>query len=133
MQRDFWTQALRTTTRIIRATIFLVTFTIMTTTLTTLFVNTTPISHFADAHEAMGGWQYPIECCSNQDCSEYPAENVTAAQGGFLLKEGEFIPLPKARQSPDGHYHICRHPASQGLIQNYKDDLPCFWYPPQGM
>lgn len=53
--------------------------------------------------------------------------------GGFKLKEGEFIPREQARQSPDGHYHICRNPNSgYSLIQPYEKP-PCFWYPPQGM
>lgn len=98
--------------------------------MTTLSVG---VLHFANAHEAMGGWKYPLECCSNQDCAEYPSENVKEMLGGFKLKEGEFIPRDQARQSPDGHYHICRNPNSgYSLIQPYEKP-PCFWYPPQGM
>lgn len=81
----------------------------------------------------MQGWPYPIECCSGVDCFEYPAENVTIEGDGFRLKEGEYIPRAKARISPDGHYHVCRYqgPTGGGMISS--KDLPCFWYPPQGM
>lgn len=94
------------------------------------------ISHSiqANAHEAMSGWAYPLECCSDKDCAEYPAENVTIVGDGFQLKEGDYIPRAKARISPDGHYHICRYNTenSTGAMITSRD-VPCFWYPPQGM
>lgn len=91
------------------------------------------------AHEAMSGWQYPNDCCSDKDCAEYPAENVKIEGDGFRLKEGEYIARTKARVSPDGRYHICRY---QNRYQS--DDSAttaiispgsgiCFWYPPMGM
>lgn len=89
------------------------------------------------AHEAMSGWQYPADCCSDRDCHEYPAENVEIRGDGFLLKSGLYIPRTKARVSPDGHYHICEYPSSGAMISTYDQasgqSLPCFWYPPQGM
>jgi hypothetical protein len=76
----------------------------------------------AFAHQAASGWTYPLECCSDRDCAEYPAENVQILSTGFLLKPtGEFIDRSKARVSPDGRYHLCRYPAGT---------IICFFYPP---
>jgi hypothetical protein len=77
----------------------------------------------ASAHQAASGWTYPFECCSNQDCAEYPGENVQILSTGFLLKPtGEFIDRSNSRVSPDGRYHLCRLPSGGRIL--------CFFYPP---
>lgn len=80
-------------------------------------------AHTAISHEARSGWSYPMECCHDQDCAEYPEENVQVLSGGFLLKPtNEFIPQEKARISPDGRYHLCRFEPTNTIL--------CFFYPP---
>jgi len=64
----------------------------------------------AYAHEAKSGWTYPLECCSNRDCREVPAENITQRPDGYhIAQTGERVGYtdPRVRDSPDGVYHWC--------------------------
>lgn len=55
------------------------------------------------------GW-YGWECCSNEDCQELPDGSIEERSDGYLLKStGELIPLDKAKQGQDEHYHLCKH------------------------
>jgi hypothetical protein len=90
------------------------------------------------SHEAPSGWSYPIQCCSNRDCTKIDASEVRATAQGYevTLKPGmhDFItektgarsyviPYSRARQSPDGEFHICIRMDLQ---------LLCFFAPPPG-
>jgi hypothetical protein len=64
----------------------------------------------ASAHEAISGWAYPLECCSNRDCKEVSAKNITQRPDGYVIAEtGERLGYadPRLRHSPDGVYHWC--------------------------
>lgn len=74
---------------------------------------------------------YPLECCHQNDCAEISDDNVRIGQGGYIVivPPGSHpmwpasrpqplqvsIPYTKAKQSPDGKYHICLNP-SGGLL-----------------
>lgn len=73
----------------------------------------------ARAHEAPSGWKYPLECCSNRDCTEVPASRVSEGPQGYrvTLLPGDhdfitaaasyLIPYASTKPSPDGVFHIC--------------------------
>lgn len=64
----------------------------------------------AAAHQSISGWAYPLECCSNKDCREVPAENITERTDGYIISmTGERVGYsdPRIRNSPDGVYHWC--------------------------
>lgn len=86
----------------------------------------TPLS--TAAHEAKSGWSYPLECCSNKDCREVPAENITERTDGYVIADtGERVGYsdPRVRNSPDGVYHWC---SADGA----KDSRTiCLFVPPQ--
>lgn len=93
-----------------------------------------PGSEPARAHQAMSGWQYPLYCCSDQDCAQLEAESVEEQGGGYVvtIKPGSHpmwradrpaplvirIPYSIAKPSPDGRWHICL---------NGQGDLLCFF------
>lgn len=62
---------------------------------------------------AAHGW-YPYDCCSDRDC--WPmGEDADAREpdpqivpGGYLLRDGTFVPESATRPSRDGRFHICR-------------------------
>lgn len=76
----------------------------------------------ARAHEAPSGWVYPLQCCSNRDCTEIPASRVKEAPDGyhvtlvpgdhdFIKAQTSFlVPYQSAKSAPDGAYHICISP-----------------------
>jgi len=78
-------------------------------------------------HEAPTGWMYPMECCSNRDCSEIPSDRVKEGPEGYrvtlLPGDHDFVKAPVShlipyaitKPSPDGLYHICLLP-SGGFI-----------------
>ena len=90
------------------------------------------------------GW-YPASCCNDRDCWPVPAEDVTVADGKYVVAwGGQTIEFYEANPSPDGQYHICTAPAgdTQGAIRRlqssswkkYEDTtMPtsnaCFWAP----
>ncbi|MCR4521017.1 MULTISPECIES: hypothetical protein [Bosea] len=77
----------------------------------------------ARAHQAPRGWDYPFYCCLDSDCAQIEAEAVREVTGGFVvtIAPGKHpmwsserkkpltleIPQDKAKQSPDGHWHLC--------------------------
>jgi hypothetical protein len=73
-------------------------------------LSTVLIQFPAAAHHAKSGWAYPLECCSNKDCREVPAENITERTDGYVIAmTGERVGYsdPRVRDSPDGVYHWC--------------------------
>lgn len=77
----------------------------------------------AHAHQAPSGWDYPFYCCLDSDCSPIETEAVQEVTGGFVvtIAPGKHpmwsserkqplrleIPQDKAKQSPDGRWHLC--------------------------
>lgn len=81
------------------------------------------------AHEAPTGWQYPYECCSNQDCKPASHVEVRETRGGYLVvATGEVVPLMdrRVKDSPDGDFHICQ---VAGDFEHGK--VLCLFRPPQ--
>jgi hypothetical protein len=79
-------------------------------------------------HTAVSGWTYPLECCSNQDCKQIPANLVWESQEGFEIAPmlgGGFVARGKERPSPDGEYHLCR--------SQYTGAILCLFIPPRGV
>jgi hypothetical protein len=78
-------------------------------------------------HQAPSGWQYPPECCSNQDCK--PMADIDIPKplpgGDWLLTTGEVVPRSKVKWSPDGHYHLCK-------LEWEPFTTYCLFVPPQG-
>ncbi|WP_332682809.1 hypothetical protein [Bosea sp. (in: a-proteobacteria)] len=88
------------------------------------------------SHQAASGWDYPFECCSSADCARIDAGAVRESRSGFVVtiapgrhpmwpKERRRplileIPYQKARQSPDGLWHLCINDAGE---------LLCFFSP----
>ena len=66
----------------------------------------------ASAHEAMSGWEYPIECCSGTDCYEIGAADFETIDTGYRIKaSGELIAWgdKRVRASGDGRFHRCSY------------------------
>lgn len=64
----------------------------------------------AAAHDAVSGWVYPLECCSNYDCREVEDAAIGEGPAGYVIKAtGEVIPMTdaKVKFSPDGKFHWC--------------------------
>lgn len=73
----------------------------------------------ADAHEAPTGWNYPLACCSNRDCTMVRADKVRETPDGYVIRlvpgDHDFInapatfvvPYSETKDSPDGEYHLC--------------------------
>lgn len=76
----------------------------------------------AVAHENDMGWNYPYECCSNQDCKPIDDIHVRASSEGYIVY-GNVIKYGQQRTSPDGRYHVCQRP---------NGNIPCFFAPPPG-
>jgi len=77
----------------------------------------------ARGHEAMSGWQYPLECCAGYDCAEISADRVKEAPGGYLV-DGKFrVAHSAVKHSPDGNYHACFP---------QPENLRCLFVPPSG-
>ena len=81
----------------------------------------------AQTHQAVSGWAYPIECCSNRDCQMIDAEQIVESPRGYRVEpSGEILNYadPRVKMSPDGAYHWCAIPGSPRTI--------CLFVPPQG-
>jgi hypothetical protein len=78
-------------------------------------------------HQAPSGWQYPPECCSNQDCKPMADRDIPKPLpgGDWLLTTGEVVPRSKVKWSPDGHYHLCK-------LEWEPFTTYCLFVPPQG-
>lgn len=66
--------------------------------------------HWALAHDAKTGWEYPYSCCSGYDCREVPANAISERRSGYVINgTGEVVAYSdrRIRQSPDGLYHWC--------------------------
>ncbi|MCR4264682.1 hypothetical protein [Nitratireductor sp. ZSWI3] len=90
----------------------------------TALVLAVPVS----AHEAPSGWNYPMECCSNRDCQQIPANDVIERSEGYLVKPtGETLSYTdsRLRKSPDGVYHLCAVKRVSNL------HTICLFVPPQ--
>jgi hypothetical protein len=72
---------------------------------------------------------YPLSCCSERDCAPVEAHAVEEVRGGWRLEDGTFIPYARARPSPDGRFHVCRHQDGQGALIRKQDEPDCFWAP----
>ena len=75
------------------------------------------LSGGAAAHQAPTGWSYPWACCSNMDCRQIDAAEISEPSGadsGYVIRStGERIASNdrRIRQSPDGAFHWCAHQA----------------------
>jgi len=82
----------------------------------------------ASAHDAKSGWRHPLECCSNKDCREISASQISERPEGYVIQPtGERIPYSdhRIRVSPDGVYHWCS-------MQGRNDSATiCLFIPPQ--
>ena len=82
----------------------------------------TLILMFATTPAAAHSW-YPIECCSDKDCSVVPSEQVQVTPAGYMVN-GWHVAFSQAKASPDEEYHAC---ISQGF--NAPRRIKCFWAP----
>lgn len=86
----------------------------------------------APADQALSGWKYPFECCSDRDCAEVEkAELITDSKGNSVLQvTTKFGTMTvdqntKRYESKDNKLHAC--------IWRYFDGRPrvnCIFYPP---
>lgn len=94
----------------------------------------------AQAHQALSGWTYPKECCSDaQDCQTIPAGDVSQDSDGYIvtLRPGEHRHAPRGgrfymldsqvKPSGDRDYHVCIHVYTNG------PGAICLYIPHQGM
>lgn len=101
---------------------------------TALLLNgcTLAFAHQAKPTAAMPqGWQYPADCCSNQDCKEMPATTIVETTEGFKVPSGETIPHgdKRIRYSPDGVFHWCAIP--RGYRGDEGGGTQCLFVPPR--
>lgn len=94
------------------------------------------LSQASFAHDAPGGWAYPLDCCSGYDCREVgdafaPDASIRVferPEGYVISTTGETIPMTdaKVRPSPDGAFHWCsRGGRADGATI-------CLFVPPRG-
>ena len=105
--------------------------------------------YHALAHEAVTGWQYPLQCCAKNDCGEISSKAVIEGPDGYTLNLTPadhpmiaepttiFIPYgdPRIKDSPDGLWHWCGHRQlknPQGKVIAGGDTI-CFFAPPRSM
>lgn len=84
----------------------------------------------AKAHQAPLGWQYPLSCCSNQDCREANSGEVRETPEGYqLITTGETVPYGNKRikDSPDGRFHVCQQGGDFDTGR-----ILCIFVPPRG-
>jgi len=90
---------------------------------------------------------YSPECCSNKDCAPIETRHVKITEAGYfvtiapgdhpMIKHAPVsftIPYAKAKESPDGRYHICiteQHVSPDGTAQ-FGASMLCFYRPPMG-
>ncbi|MEZ5792667.1 MAG: hypothetical protein R3D34_18405 [Nitratireductor sp.] len=85
----------------------------------------------AMAHDAPSGFQYPPECCNDQDCAQIDPGEVTTGPGYYIWKDHHIaFSSPRIRQSPDIHFHGCET-GHWGDTSGMRE-LTCFFVP-QGM
>jgi len=58
-------------------------------------------------------------CCGEGDC--FTVQPVISKAQGYVLPNGEFVPLSEAQPSPDGQYWRCKRPDGSRR---------CFFAPP---
>lgn len=76
------------------------------TTLVLVAFNMSPVL----SHEAPTGWQYPVSCCSGNDCREVPDKAISERSDGYVIEgTGEVVAYQDRRikKSPDGAFHWC--------------------------
>lgn len=87
----------------------------------------------AKAHQAPSGWNYPIECCHDQDCYEISEKDIVIVEGGYMiLANKEIVPFEKVKTSPDGRYHRCsynRGDPTAGTIVDRTTETICLFIP----
>ena len=71
------------------------------------FVIALTAAPYVRAHEAVSGFQYPLDCCSGFDCQEISEQRVRSEPGGYVVDGTFHIPQSEVRFSPDGRYHGC--------------------------
>lgn len=89
----------------------------------------------AAAHEAVSGWAYDRNCCSDEDCARVSARLVRTTPEGWLLSvepgDHPFVKSPrtylvpygarKERVSGDTEFHAC--------ISRHSNHLYCLYVP----
>ncbi len=85
----------------------------------------------AEAHQAISGFIYPLECCNNIDCRQLDEKEVIIGKDYYIWK-GRHIAFksPKIRNSPDGFFHACEN-AHWGDTSNALE-ITCFFVPTNG-
>ena len=76
------------------------------------------------------GWKYPWSCCSNQDCKALSDSGIGERKDGYVVNQtGEVVAYAdkRVKDSPDGLYHWCAHPA--GIDAGH---TICLFVPPKG-
>jgi hypothetical protein len=101
----------------------------------------------ARGHEAPLGWQYALQCCSNQDCSQIPASAVQEGPQGYTLNitpemnnqlavaKTFTVPYGDSRiryDGQDGYFHVCIGSASPAFVDTEPNRLLCLYVPPRG-
>jgi hypothetical protein len=84
----------------------------------------------AGAHDAPAGWKYPWACCANMDCQQVAPKAISERKDGYVVNStGEVVAYSdkRVKDSPDGEYHWCAHPA--GLDAGH---TICLFVPPKG-
>ena len=63
----------------------------------------------ASAHEALTGWSYDAECCSDRDCKQVDYDDVIEdGYGGWFFIPGTVhFDRTQVRPSGDAHFHVC--------------------------
>jgi hypothetical protein len=98
------------------------------------------------AHDAIGGWRYPIACCSDIDCFHLEPGEVTWTPAGYRIEAtGEVISFEDTRRSNDGYFHRCSGGGKRNARtinegdfydgpggEPLKNKRPCFWAPEAG-
>jgi hypothetical protein len=94
------------------------------------------------------GWDYPLACCSQNDCSEIRSTAIVEGPNGYtitltpedhhMLVEPKTYQVsygdPKIKDSPDGVFHICisRQSPSVGSTPSFGGGIICLFIPPRG-
>lgn len=106
------------------------------------------LSASAHAHTAPSGWEYPLSCCSNEDCQEIDRTHVVEGADGITVtlpvgshKMVAHWPVQfrvpygdtKIKDAPDGVWHACiarQNPQLSGAMRG--GHLICLFGPPKG-
>jgi len=85
----------------------------------------------SSAHQAISGWQYPLDCCNEFDCRQLSTSEVNVGPGYYIWKNKHISFFsPKIRPSPDTYFHACEN-AHWGDTSG-KLEITCFFVPTTG-